>query len=69
MEPSVALEPYSAFAADFDEILGDRFFAESRGTFEAMERRYGLRYATVADVGCGTGTFLAYLGDRGVPTL
>jgi SAM-dependent methyltransferase len=69
VEHPVALEPYSAFAADFDEILGDRFFPESRGTFESMERRYRLRYGSVADVGCGTGTFLAYLGDRGVPTL
>jgi SAM-dependent methyltransferase len=69
VEPSVALEPYSAFAADFDESLGDRFFPASRAAFESIERRYCLRYGSVADVGCGTGTFLAYLGDRGVPTL
>ena len=69
MEHAIPLEPYSAFAADFDEILGDRFFPASRDTFESMERRYRLQYGSVADVGCGTGTFLAYLGDRGVPTL
>ena len=69
VEHPVALEPYSVFAADFDEILGDRFFPELRVAFELIEHRYGLRYVSVADVGCGTGTFLAYLGDRGVPTL
>ena len=69
MDDAVALEPYSAFAADFDEILGDRFFPQLRSTFEWVEQRYGLRYSSVADVGCGTGTFLAYLGDRGVQTL
>jgi SAM-dependent methyltransferase len=69
VEHAISLEPYSAFAADFDEILGDRFFPASRSTFESMERRYRLRYGSVADVGCGTGTFLAYLGERGVPTL
>jgi len=69
VDDAVALEPYSAFAADFDEILGDRFFPQLRSTFEWVEQRYGLRYSSVADVGCGTGTFLAYLGDRGVQTL
>jgi len=64
-----AVEPYSRFAAEFDEILGDRFFPQMQRVFEWLERRHGLRYSSVADVGCGTGTFLAYLGGRGVETL
>jgi SAM-dependent methyltransferase len=69
VEEPIALAPYSVFAADFDAILGDRFFPDSRNTFESLERLYGLRYTSVADVGCGTGTFLAYLADRGVRSL
>jgi len=31
-----------------------------------MERRYALQFSSAADVGCGTGTFVAYLRARGV---
>lgn len=58
--------PYEALAPVYDELLGDRFFQQSRRTFEWAERRYALRFASSADVGCGTGTFVAYLCSRSV---
>jgi SAM-dependent methyltransferase len=58
--------PYEAIAPVYDELLGDRFFQQSRRTFEWAERRYALRFASSADVGCGTGTFVAYLCSRSV---
>ena len=58
--------PYEQLATFYDELLGDRFFPRLRRTFEWIERRYGLHFASAADVGCGTGTFVAYLRRRGV---
>jgi SAM-dependent methyltransferase len=58
--------PYEALAPVYDELLGDRFFPQLRRTFEWAKRRYALGFASSADVGCGTGTFVAYLRRRGV---
>jgi SAM-dependent methyltransferase len=41
------------------------FFAELRRTFEWIIRRYGVRFDSVGDVACGTGTFVRYLRDFG----
>lgn len=57
---------YDAFAPLYDELLGDGFFPHLRRAFEQMERRYALRLSSAVDVGCGTGTFVAYLRARGV---
>jgi SAM-dependent methyltransferase len=62
---AVAIQ-YEALAPVYDELLGDRFFPRLRRTFEQIERRYGLRFRSAVDVGCGTGTFVAYLRKRGV---
>jgi SAM-dependent methyltransferase len=59
------VQPYSEFAMLYDQLLGDQFFAELRRTFEWIVRRYGVRFDAVADVACGTGTFVRYLCDIG----
>ena len=60
---------YNALAPLYDALLGDRFFPRLRRTFEWLIRRYGIRFASVADVACGTGTFVRYLRRRGVPAV
>jgi SAM-dependent methyltransferase len=59
------VQPYGEFSLFYDQLLGDQFFAELRRTFEWMIRRYGVRFNAVADVACGTGTFVRYLRDLG----
>jgi SAM-dependent methyltransferase len=55
------VRPYVTLASLYDALLGDRFFPETRRTFEWLVPRYGIRFASVADVACGTGTFVRYL--------
>lgn len=62
-----AAPPYSAFAAVYDSLLGNRLFPEMRRVFEWLARRYGIRFASAGDAACGTGTFVRYLRRRGVP--
>lgn len=50
-------------------LLGDRFFPHLRRTFEWLVQHYGIHFASVADVACGTGTFVRYLRKCGVPTV
>ncbi|MER5917090.1 class I SAM-dependent methyltransferase [Streptomyces sp. NPDC001982] len=57
--------PYARTADVYDDLLGDSAFAPLRRVFEEIERRHRLRLAPAADVGCGTGTFVAYLRARG----
>jgi SAM-dependent methyltransferase len=63
------VRPYHEFALLYDQVLGNPFFAELRRTFEWMIRRYGVRFDSVADVACGTGTFAKYLRAIGVQTV
>jgi len=58
--------PYQELAAHYDEFLGMQAFRNMRQTFEWMVARYGLRFRSAADVGCGTGTFVDYLVRAGV---
>jgi SAM-dependent methyltransferase len=58
--------PYATLARLYDAVLGDRFFTQLRPTFEGLVQRYGVRFATAADVACGTGTFIRYLRELGV---
>jgi SAM-dependent methyltransferase len=53
--------PYRRFAEVYDALLGDRSFPEMRLTFEWIRNRYAVRFASAADIGCGTGTFVDYL--------
>lgn len=56
--------PYSAIAPRYDELVGRRFFSGLRPAFEELVRRYGLRFRSAADLGCGTGLFACWLARR-----
>ena len=59
---------YSQLARCYDVALGRASFAHLRRLFETLALRYGLRFRSAADVGCGTGLFARYLAEsRGVP--
>jgi SAM-dependent methyltransferase len=58
--------PYATLAPLYDALLGDRFFRQLQRTFEWLIRRYGIRFASAADIACGSGTFVRYLRERGV---
>jgi len=58
--------PYQELAAHYDELLGEQSFRKMREAFEWIVRRYGLRFRSAVDVGCGTGTFVEYLLRTGV---
>ena len=53
--------PYSRLAADYDATLGVPFFLRARGAFERLVNRYGIKFRTAADIGCGTGLFARHL--------
>ena len=53
--------PYSAFADVYDFLIGDLAFPPLQRAFRDSVRRFGLEFRTLADVGCGTGRFLAEL--------
>ncbi len=57
----VRLAPYSQLATSYDGALGIPSFVRTKRAFELVVKRYGLRFGTAADVGCGTGLFACYL--------
>jgi SAM-dependent methyltransferase len=59
--------PYAVFAPLFDALLGDAMFPLVRRNFESVVRRHGIHFRSAADVACGTGTFVRYLRQWGVP--
>jgi SAM-dependent methyltransferase len=60
--------PYSRIAPVYDCTVGFPFFLRLRDAFERLVRRYGIRFGSVADIGCGTGLFACYLNRFwGVP--
>lgn len=61
--------PYASIAPLYDVLLGDRFFPQLRRVFELVVRRYRIPFSSAADVACGTGTFVRYLCQRGVPVV
>lgn len=61
--------PYAALAPVYDALLGDRFFPQLRRVFDWLVQRYGIHFSSAADVACGTGTFVRYLCERGVPVV
>jgi SAM-dependent methyltransferase len=71
MRGAIAVEiavPYSSLAANYDAAMGIPFFLRTRDFFERLVRRYGVRFRSAADVGCGTGLFARHLNDsRGIP--
>jgi SAM-dependent methyltransferase len=61
--------PYAVLAPFYDATLGDEFFLRIRKVFERLVSGYGMRFTSVADVACGTGGFVRYLQQRGVPVV
>jgi SAM-dependent methyltransferase len=60
--------PYSRLAPAYDAALGVRNFVGTRAAFERLVKRYGIRFRSAADIGCGTGLFACYLSRCwGVP--
>ena len=57
--------PYRRFAEVYDAILGDQSFQDMRLAFEWIQNGYSVRFASAADIGCGTGTFVNYLCRTG----
>ncbi len=55
---------YARLAPHYDRLIGRGFFAGVRLAFERLVRRYGIRFGSVADLGCGTGLFACYLSRR-----
>jgi SAM-dependent methyltransferase len=53
--------PYSRLAAEYDGTIGRPFFRETRNAFERIVRRYGIKFRSAADIGCGTGLFAKHL--------
>jgi len=59
---------YSQIAPFYDCTVGMEFFLRVRQAFSKLVRRYGIRFCSVADIGCGTGLFACYLNQCwGVP--
>jgi SAM-dependent methyltransferase len=61
--------PYRSFALLYDALLGNAMFPLVRRNFEWVVRRYGIRFRSAADVACGTGAFVRYLCQWGVPVV
>lgn len=53
--------PYSRFVTAYDGMVGEEFFRRLRHAFEFLVPRYGMRFCSAADIGCGTGLFACYL--------
>jgi SAM-dependent methyltransferase len=60
MAATIAI-PYSRLATDYDATIGIPFFQQTRDFFERLVRKYGIRFRSAADIGCGTGLFARYL--------
>jgi len=62
------VSPYSQIAPFYDCTVGIAFFLRVRRAFSKLVRRYGIRFCSAADMGCGTGLFACYLNQCwGVP--
>lgn len=61
-----AVPPYEGLAAHYDELFGEQPVQDRVTMFEWVVDRYGLRFTSAVDVGCGTGTFVDYLLRSGV---
>lgn len=56
--------PYRALARIYDQTVGGNSFLHTRQAFETLVPRLGIRFASAADIGCGTGLFARYLAER-----
>lgn len=60
---------YKSFAVLYDALFGKSMLPLFIRNFRWLVRRYRILFQTVADVGCGTGSFARYLRQWGVPVL
>jgi SAM-dependent methyltransferase len=67
--PKKMATPYEEFANCYDTLFGNRFSEQLRQVFERLVQGYGLQFISAADVACGTGVFVHYLCQCGVPTV
>jgi SAM-dependent methyltransferase len=56
--------PYQEFARFYDRVMGDTVAPLIESSFEQSRRRYGIRFASAADIGCGTGRLLLHLSSH-----
>jgi SAM-dependent methyltransferase len=57
-------------AAVYDRTVGVGYFLRARQRFERVMAAHHARFASAADIGCGTGLFACYLRDHwGVPVM
>lgn len=59
-------DTYRAFARVYDRAMGDRFFPTIHRSFRWAIERYAIRVRSLADLGCGTGTFLRAVARPGL---
>jgi SAM-dependent methyltransferase len=52
---------YRGLAHVYDTLVGDGALPDLIAAFAAARRRHGIHFRSLADVGCGTGRFLAHL--------
>lgn len=52
---------YRRLAPEYDRWVGGPYFAGLRDAFRWLVKEYDLRFASAADLGCGTGLFACYL--------
>jgi SAM-dependent methyltransferase len=63
--PEEEAPPYSALALFYDRVMGDAVGPHLRRCFRRSCARYGIRFSSLADVGCGTGAFLRSVARPG----
>lgn len=61
---ALAAPPYASLAPVYDRTIGGPVFERTRAIFEALVKRFGLRFRDAIDLGCGTGLFCRYLARR-----
>lgn len=65
--PIEPVPPYSRLAGAYDRLVGDALSPAIRRSFERAIADFDLTFRSAADIGCGTGGFLAYLLRYRVP--
>ena len=63
--PERTVAPYGVFARYYDAVTGDALFPLIWAAFRRACARHNVRFRRAADLGCGTGAFLACLARPG----
>ena len=65
--PAAVAPDYALLAPIYDRLVGHAMLPAIREGFERCVQSHGIGFRSAADVGCGTGAFLAYLLRYRVP--